>query len=128
MGALVGGMYATGKSPAEINAIVDSLDWDVTIIAENSSLGVAVSSVRFRYLGCYAAGLYEVGRCMVIRCYQAFPTMSRSRLSEKPRSAPYSWAAASVIAGIAGGGSASAVFSKNSFSKSSDCAPRLTVL
>jgi hypothetical protein len=33
-----------------------------------------------------------------------------------------------VIAGIASGGSASAVFSKNSFSKSSDCAPRLTVL
>jgi NTE family protein len=31
MGALVGGMYATGKSPAEIHAIVNSIDWDVTI-------------------------------------------------------------------------------------------------
>jgi NTE family protein len=31
MGALVGGMYATGKSPAEIRAIVESIDWDATI-------------------------------------------------------------------------------------------------
>jgi len=31
MGGLVGGMYATGKSPAEIKAIVDSIDWDATI-------------------------------------------------------------------------------------------------
>jgi NTE family protein len=31
MGALVGGMYATAKSPAEIQAIVDSIDWDATI-------------------------------------------------------------------------------------------------
>jgi len=31
MGALVGGMYATGKSPAEIRAIVNSIDWDATI-------------------------------------------------------------------------------------------------
>jgi NTE family protein len=31
MGALVGGMYATGKSPAEIRGIVDSIDWNATI-------------------------------------------------------------------------------------------------
>jgi NTE family protein len=31
MGGLVGGMYATGKSPAEIHAIVNSIDWDSTI-------------------------------------------------------------------------------------------------
>ena len=31
MGALIGGMYATGKSPAEIRGIVDSIDWNATI-------------------------------------------------------------------------------------------------
>jgi NTE family protein len=31
MGGLVGGMYATGKSPAEIKQIVDSIDWNATI-------------------------------------------------------------------------------------------------
>ena len=31
MGGLVGGLYATGKSPAEIHAIVNSIDWDSTI-------------------------------------------------------------------------------------------------
>ena len=31
MGGLVGGLYATGKSPAELKAIVDKQDWNVTI-------------------------------------------------------------------------------------------------
>jgi NTE family protein len=30
MGALVGGMYATGKSPAEIHALINSMEWDAT--------------------------------------------------------------------------------------------------
>jgi hypothetical protein len=34
MGGLVGGMYATAKSPAEIQAIVDSIDWGATIDEE----------------------------------------------------------------------------------------------
>jgi len=33
MGGLVGGLYATGKSPAELKIIVDNQDWNVTIEA-----------------------------------------------------------------------------------------------
>jgi len=36
MGGLVGGLYATGKSPAELKAIVEKQDWD-TIIAGQTS-------------------------------------------------------------------------------------------
>src|ERR1700748_1730786 len=31
MGGLVGGLYATGNSPAEIQKLVDGIDWDVVL-------------------------------------------------------------------------------------------------
>jgi NTE family protein len=34
MGGLVGGMYATGNSPAEIRTLVDSIDWDIVLRGE----------------------------------------------------------------------------------------------
>jgi NTE family protein len=34
MGGLVGGLYATGNSPAEIQKLVDSIDWDVVLRGE----------------------------------------------------------------------------------------------
>jgi len=34
MGGLVGGMYATGNSPAEIRKLVDSIDWDIVMRGE----------------------------------------------------------------------------------------------
>ena len=36
MGGLVGGLYATGKSPAELKAIVEKQDWDTIIAGETS--------------------------------------------------------------------------------------------
>jgi NTE family protein len=34
MGGLVGGMYATGNSPAEIHKLVDGIDWDLVLSGE----------------------------------------------------------------------------------------------
>src|SRR5246127_1299006 len=34
MGGLVGGLYATGNSPAEIQTLVDGIDWDVVLRGE----------------------------------------------------------------------------------------------
>jgi NTE family protein len=34
MGGLVGGMYATGNSPAEIRKLVDGIDWDIVLRGE----------------------------------------------------------------------------------------------
>ena len=34
MGGLVGGMYATGNSPAEIRTLVDGIDWDIVMRGE----------------------------------------------------------------------------------------------
>jgi NTE family protein len=34
MGGLVGGMYATGNSPAEIRKLVDAIDWDIVLRGE----------------------------------------------------------------------------------------------
>ena len=34
MGGLVGGMYATGNSPAEIRKLVDGVDWDIVLRGE----------------------------------------------------------------------------------------------
>src|SRR5260370_41447632 len=36
MGGLIGGLYATGKSPAELKAIVEKQDWDTIIGAQTS--------------------------------------------------------------------------------------------
>ncbi len=36
MGGLVGGLYATGKSPAELKALVDKQDWDAIIEGQTS--------------------------------------------------------------------------------------------
>ena len=34
MGGLVGGLYATGNSPAELRKLVDGIDWDVVLRGE----------------------------------------------------------------------------------------------
>src|SRR6201987_4237030 len=34
MGGLVGGLYATGNSPAEIQTLVDGIDWDIVLRGE----------------------------------------------------------------------------------------------
>ena len=34
MGGLVGGLYATGNSPAELQKLVDGIDWDVVLRGE----------------------------------------------------------------------------------------------
>ena len=36
MGGLVGGLYATGKSPAELKALVEKQDWDTIIDGQTS--------------------------------------------------------------------------------------------
>lgn len=36
MGGLVGGLYATGKSPAELKALVEKQDWDAIIDGQTS--------------------------------------------------------------------------------------------
>jgi len=36
MGGLVGGLYATGKSPAELRALVEKQDWDTIIDGQTS--------------------------------------------------------------------------------------------
>ncbi|MBZ5614988.1 MAG: patatin-like phospholipase family protein [Acidobacteriia bacterium] len=41
MGGLVGGLYATGKSPAELKAIVQKQDWDAIIEGQTSYLDLS---------------------------------------------------------------------------------------
>lgn len=43
MGGLIGGLYAAGKSPAEIQALVKSIDWDSVLVGQS-----AFSDLSFR--------------------------------------------------------------------------------